>query len=74
MSIKMWNKFMTIMEDVLKSELDSKQVSKIVLELEKRKTPLCKLFSSSSKTVDVKKSKKDPNAPKKWRTSYFTFL
>ncbi len=64
----MWNKIMTILSEVLESELDSKQVQEVSDAFEKRKSEISKLFSSG-----VTKRKKDPNAPKKWKTSYIMF-
>ena len=68
MNNKMWNKIMTILSEVLESELDSKQVQEVSDAFEKRKSEISKLFSSG-----VTKRKKDPNAPKKWKTSYIMF-
>lgn len=69
MTTKSWTKLSTMLSDVLSETLDNSSVDKIMNSWNSKKGDVTKLINNTGRT----KRTKDPNAPKKWNTSYIIF-
>jgi hypothetical protein len=69
MTTKSWTKLSTVLSEVLSETLDKAEVESVMSSWNSKKTEVSKLMGTGGRT----KRKKDPNAPKKWKTSYITF-
>ena len=69
MTTKSWNKLSTMLNGVLSESLDKESVENIMSAWSSKKAEVSKLMEAKVRT----KRKKDPNAPKKWNTSYIFF-
>jgi hypothetical protein len=72
MTAKSMKQLNTILSEVLANTLKKKQDSENVLKaFSERKSELSKVLSASGRSSG--KKKKDPNAPKRWRSGYILF-
>lgn len=72
MTTKSVNRLSTMLNEVLSSSsLNKSDISSVMEAWNERKSEVSKLFDSS--TSRSSKRKKDPNAPKKWKTGYILF-
>jgi upstream-binding transcription factor len=69
MTTKSINKLSTMLTEVLASTLQQNEIDSVMEAWNERKKEVTKLFDSGSRI----KRKKDPNAPKKWKTGYILF-
>jgi hypothetical protein len=69
MNNKSMNKLTTMLSEVLSSTLEKHQVDNVMKVWNEKKSDVSKLIDSSTRV----KRKKDPNAPKKWKTGYILF-
>lgn len=65
---KVWNSFTAILSNHLSKKLEKKSLKEFLESLAESKDEIHELFTSKSR-----KSKKDPNAPKKPKSSYILF-
>lgn len=63
-----WNNLVNFLKDIISSNTNEEQYKNIMNLLENRKDKLTQFLSTSK----IKRTK-DPNAPKKWKTSYIFF-
>ena len=66
---KSWNKLSTVFSEVLSETLDKAAVETIMTKLNNKRSQLSKFMNNST----TKTKQKDPNAPKKFNTSYILF-
>ena len=65
------NKLTTMLSEVLSSTLEQNDIDSVMSAWNERKSDVSKLFDGAS-SGRVKR-RKDPNAPKKWKTGYILF-
>lgn len=65
------NKLTTMLSEVLSSTLEQNDIESVMEAWNERKSDVSKLFDGSS--GGRVKRRKDPNAPKKWKTGYILF-
>jgi hypothetical protein len=65
-----WDKLSTILSEVLTQSLDEEDVETVMEALTEKRAAISKLLVSTTRKT---KRKKDPNAPKRWKTSYILF-
>lgn len=70
MATKSWKQLSEVLSEVLSQTLKKGEVSSVMEAWNERKDDVSKLVGSSTRAT---KKKKDPNAPKRWRTSYILF-
>lgn len=69
MNNKSMNKLTTMLSEVLSSTLEKHQVDNVMKVWNEKKSDVSKLIDTSTRV----KRKKDPSAPKKWKTGYILF-
>lgn len=69
MTTKYWTKISTTLSEVLTDALDKAQVDRVMAVWNTKKDELSKIIGSERRV----KKKKDPNAPKRWKTGYILF-
>lgn len=62
----------TMLSEVLSSTLEQNDIESVMEAWNERKSDLAKIFDSAPSAGRVKR-RKDPNAPKKWKTGYILF-
>jgi hypothetical protein len=62
----------TMLSEVLSSTLEQNDIESVMEAWNERKSDLAKIFDSAPSGGRVKR-RKDPNAPKKWKTGYILF-
>jgi len=63
------NKLSNVLSEILASTLQQNDIDSVMEAWNERKNDVSKLFETGNRT----KRKKDPNAPKKWKTGYILF-
>jgi HMG (high mobility group) box len=66
------NKLTTMLSEVLSSTLEQNDIESVMEAWNERKSDVAKIFDSAASGGRVKR-RKDPNAPKKWKTGYILF-